>query len=214
MQKDDSKLLAEFYWRAVVDDEATKAAGRAIHKQAAYVRIDVPGDKTSTIDRPVRDEDKQRFPRQWAAFEVDAEQAAASGTLLSAWGALSPALVADYRYLKVLTVEQLAGMSDSNVKSLGSEGQKHREMARAFLEASKSNAPLLALQAQLDARDAEVAALRQALKEQGDKVEALAAGREIPVAPVRSVPKVEAAPVPADKPAPKKRGRPAKAVQA
>lgn len=203
----DANLLAEFFSRPVEDRAATKEAGRVIHKECAYVRISVPGDKTSTIERPATDSDKARFSKQWAAFQANESQEAASGTLLSVWGALSAALVADYRFMRVHTVEQLAGMSDGNVRALGIDGNKHRQMAKDFLEGAKSNAPLLRMQAELQQRDAEVAALREALKQQGDRLEALATGKGLPVTAVREVSAPQAVPVAATT---KKRGRPAK----
>lgn len=164
-----------FYIRPVVDSEATQAAGRTIHKDATYVEISTPGDKTSVVDRALREDDKRRFPKEWMAFEANRSQEGASGTLLSAWGAISPAIVEDYRVLKVKTVEQLAALSDANVASLGMLGRTHRQMARDFIEASKSNAPLLRMQEELKQERAQRASLEQALKDQGDRLEAFIA---------------------------------------
>lgn len=164
-----------FYIRPVVDADATQNAGRTIHRDATYVEISTPGDKTTVVDRALREDDKRRFPKEWLAFEANLSQEGAAGTLLSAWGAISPAIVEDYRVVKVKTVEQLAALSDANVASLGMLGRTHRQMARDFLEASKSNAPLLRMQEELRQEREQRAALEHVLKEQGDKLEAFIA---------------------------------------
>lgn len=182
-----------FYRRAVVDQTATQEAGRPIYVERPYVLITVPGDKTNQPDRPVREEDKRRWPREWAAFENDRPQEGVSGTLLSAWGALSQARIEELRYFKVLTVEHLAGVSDGLLPNLGAQARREREMAKAFIESAKSNAPLLKVQAELASRDADIAALRAALKEQGDRLEDVAEGKGLKVHAVREVAPAEVA---------------------
>ena len=55
----DSKLFVEFYEQERMPDRGK-----------VYVRIMVPGDTTNIIDQPVRDDHKERFPRQWLHFQM------------------------------------------------------------------------------------------------------------------------------------------------
>jgi hypothetical protein len=201
----DHGAHARFYKRAVPDKEKSKKEGREVCSVQDFVEILTPGDKTNIVDRPVRDEDKLRFGRQWAAYQTDAkaDQDAASGTLLSAWGALPADRAEVYRFHKVATVEQLAGLNstglDNLAKDLGPEVRKDMERAKAFLSAARGNAPMLQLQSALDERDKRIAALEAALNMRPAEV--------VAPQPVRSP--ADEAPV-----APRKRGRPSKAAQA
>lgn len=166
----------EFYLRPIVDAEKTKEAGRTVHSDGVYVRISNPGDRTHEVNRPLRETDKVKYRLQWNAFQAEKPQDAASGTLLSVWGPISPAQVEDYRYLRVVTVEQLAGLSDSNITALGAGARAHRQQARDFLESAKSNAPLLRVQAELQEERTQRAVLEKTVKEQGERLEALMRG--------------------------------------
>ena len=70
----DAQLHVEFYTR----DEGANA-GRT------YVRIMAPGDKTNILDQPLRDDHKERFPRQWLHYQIQQNEGAAEqmGTPLS-----------------------------------------------------------------------------------------------------------------------------------
>lgn len=163
--------VVRFYLRPVVDKALTLKEGRPIHVEAPYVEISNPGDRSNVVDRAVRDFDKERYPRQWLAFIANKPQDAASGTLLTAWGQLTPAVIEDLRYFKITTVEQLAGVTDGNLGAMGIGARKHRQQAQEFIEAAKSAAPLMRAQQALEEKEARIAALENALKEQGDRME-------------------------------------------
>lgn len=201
----DEKARAEFYRAPKQDKAATQLEGRPIYKMVDYVRICIPGDK-DVVDRPVREDDKRRFRPQYAAFTADKPQDEATGTLLSAWAGLPPERVAEYQFLKVQTVEHLANVSDTNIQRMGAGALAERQRAKDYLESTKSQAPMLRLQAENTAMRSEMEALRNALKEQGDRLEAVATGKGLHLAPVRDVPAVS----PEATTAPRKRGRPSK----
>lgn len=165
--KSDQRAHARFYKRAVPDKAKSLLEGRQACVVRDYVEIFTPGDKTNIVDRPVRDDDKARFPRQYAAFVNEASQDDASGTLLSAWASLPAERAEVYRFHKVLMVEQLAELSDSGVTAIvgdiGPEVRKDIERAKAFLAATKAAAPVAQMQAELEERDKRIAALEAAL---------------------------------------------------
>lgn len=83
---------------------------------------------------------------------------------------LTVAQIKSLKAINCITLENLAGMSDTNVgKGMGLV--QLRDKARAYLEAAKSAAPITALQAQLDERDA-------LLKAQEDRIARLEAKLE------------------------------------
>lgn len=152
----DAKLHVEFY----------------VHKELnrPFIRIMVPGDTTNIIDQPVRDDHKERFPRQYQYFLMQNENGDIPGTKLEEWHRASPsdisdAQVAELQILKFRTVEQVATASDAQMMRVGMGGVGLRLRAQAFLRMkadNTANAELAEAKAQLAALQAQVAALMEA----------------------------------------------------
>jgi hypothetical protein len=150
----DSMLHVEFYLSKLPDYDGKP-----------FVRIMVPGDKTNIIDQPVRDDHKERFPRQWLHFQMQqSEGAPVIGTPLSDWHSAAPnefsrGQMEELQILKFQTVEQVATASDSHIQRVGMGGAGLRERARMFLqhknraeankELQETKAQLAALQEQM-----------------------------------------------------------------
>ena len=164
---DDKKLFVVFHRGYEVNEAKSVEAGRPVHDDIDLCTIRVPGQRDSVVHK-VDHSLKQRFPRQWAAYQANADQAG-SGTILSELPWLTPAQVADLRAVNVRTVEQLADMPDSNAHvMMGFHGLKQR--AQAYLDAAKGAAPMLKLQAELESRDAQIAQLQATVAELAQKV--------------------------------------------
>lgn len=128
----DSKLYVQFYSRPVLQTTLSEQEGRPIYVDMDHVRILVPGDKLSQIDRLASDEDKQRFAAHYAKYKAGSAQEVV-GTRLEAVPWMTRSKVEEYKYFNILTVEQLAQASDS-------VGQKFtgfyadRDKAKKFLD--------------------------------------------------------------------------------
>lgn len=152
----DSHLHVEFYTN-----------DRKPYEGVPFVRIMVPGDKTNIIDQPVKESHKQRFPRQWLYFQMQANGSQAIGTPLQDWSHdrpddLSPNQLAELGILKFQTAEQVATMSDSQAQKVGMSGIPLREKARAYIASKNqkaSSSELDATKAELEALKAQVAEL-------------------------------------------------------
>ena len=66
----DSKLHVQFYLRPVMSQRESEDAGRPIYHDVEHVRILVPGDKLSQIDRVASSDDKARFAEHYAKFKA------------------------------------------------------------------------------------------------------------------------------------------------
>jgi hypothetical protein len=109
----DETLFVVFYMGVISNEARSTAEGRAIFDDVECVRIIVPGDKNSIVDRPATTQDKQRFVRQYTLFKQGAkEDEQVSGTRLGDWPYLSRAQAEELRYLGIKTVEQLASVRD------------------------------------------------------------------------------------------------------
>ena len=107
----DEQLFAKFYDRSVEDAAATLAEGRPIFKDVIFLEAHPAGQEG--IDRKMRETDKQRFPRQWDAYNRKlTEEESATGTPLREWSALTRSQVDTLMHQKVFTVEQLANVAD------------------------------------------------------------------------------------------------------
>lgn len=172
---EDNRLYIEFYRAPFLHQGKSQQEGRAVYEERDCIRIHVPGDKLSVIDRPVDEIDRVRFADRYNKWKAGQGEAVV-GTPLSALPGMTPAKVEEYKYFKVVTVEQLAGAPDAlGQKFMGFTQDKQR--AKAFMEVAAGNAPIEKLQSEIDAErnarmetaaaleqvQAELAALRNAM---------------------------------------------------
>jgi hypothetical protein len=149
----DSQLYVEFY-------EHDKAP----YKGEKFIRIQTPGDKTTTIETIVREHHKERFPRQWLYYQMQNNENIIIGLPVVEWHKerpeeISEVQLAELQILKFQTVDQVATASDSQIQRIGMGGTAMRERAKAFLaskglskqedELSKTRMELEALKEQM-----------------------------------------------------------------
>ena len=136
-----------------------------------FVRIMAPGDKTNIIEQPVREDHKERFPRQWLYFQMkQGDGVPVVGTSLDDWqrdskGEVSRAQVEELRILKFQSVEQVAAASDSQLQRIGMGGPGLRERAKAYLNTrhrSESAEELEKTRSELETLKAQMAELMAA----------------------------------------------------
>lgn len=172
----DGRLAIKFYKYLDEDSAASIAEGRPICREVDYIKIVVPGDTLSEIDRPVYESDKTRFPIQWANYlnrtNADIKY---EGTPLKEWNLISRTQAEELRGRKFYTVEQIASASDQQLQSIGMiagmSPYTFRDKAKAFLESAKTVADLTnreeelaTLRAENDRIKAETDAKMEAMK--------------------------------------------------
>ena len=126
----DSHLHVEFF----ISEEKD-------YKGKPFVRIIVPGDKTNIVEQPVRDDHKERFPRQWLYFQMKQNENGSDdlpGTPVRVWAEADPEFMnrgrmEELHILKFQTIEQVATASDSQLQRIGMGATGIREKARLFL---------------------------------------------------------------------------------
>jgi len=152
----DSFLHVEFY---ISDDKD--------YKGKPFVRIMVPGDKTNIVEQPVRDDHKERFPRQWLHFQMQqGDNGPVVGTPLAEWHSAAPqdfnrSQMEELHILKFQSVEQVATASDAHIQRIGMGGAGLRERARMFLQ-QKNRAEA---NKELQETKAQLAALQEQMRE-------------------------------------------------
>ena len=124
--------IPHFYMRAVRNPARSEERGRPVFDEIAYVRVLVPGDRNSVVDRRVSDADRARWPDRWAAFEARRERP--TGTPIEHWPYLTVAGVAELKALEVLTVEQIADADEALRQRIGENAAALAARARQFLQ--------------------------------------------------------------------------------
>lgn len=127
-----------------------------------YVTISTPGDVLTIIDRPMYDEDKARFARQWQAFQMKNNDMPIVGYMLEDWAKEAPesiteGQVKELQFIGFRVVEQLAAASDRHIAQigLGAEGLRVRaQQAMKVRNASEHDREMAALKEQITALSA------------------------------------------------------------
>jgi hypothetical protein len=183
-QGNDDKVWAQFYVKAEVDGEKSKAAGHPVFRDVTYCKMIQPGEsRLSQIDRPATDQDVARFPRQWEAFKRGKSDEIV-GAPLSLLFPSHPAIVENFRRIAVHTIEQLASLPDTALQEAGMGGRQFQEKARDYLAKAESGKGYHALSDKLDAlalkmteKDNRIAALETALARATSEPEKRGPGR-------------------------------------
>lgn len=135
----DKNLLVEFFLYPVRNPLRSDQEGRSIFEDREYIRIQVPGQRLSIIERPVREVDKQRFADRYNRWKSGTDHAD-TGTPLESVNWLMPSTKEEYAFFKVKTIEALAECPD-NIPIPTLQGDKRR--AKAFVAAMRENAPIV-----------------------------------------------------------------------
>ncbi len=145
-QNPDAGLQVEFFIWTRRDPVDAEGKPYTAFEGKPFVRIEKPGDKTFMVEQAVREDHKQRFPRQWQHFQQSQGEGMVIGTPLEAWfeampGDLTDVQLAELKILKFQSCEQLAIASDAQIQRLGMGGIGLRKRAGDWLGSkSKSHA--------------------------------------------------------------------------
>lgn len=174
----DKQLLVRFYVKSVQDKSLSNVEGRPIFNDKEYIEIRVPG-KRDAIARPASHDDKQRFPRHYAAFQQRIEMPA-EGTPLAEWPAISRSMADQFAFVNVKTVEQLADLNDSTIDGKIPGAQTLKQRAKDWLDATKDDSVLSQLRTELEERDATILQMSVQMDVLSSKVDELMAADDEP----------------------------------
>lgn len=140
---EDSLLAVEFYDYKAIDKWETEKTGiKTYKKECPFVRISVPGNDKSVIERPAEARDVQRFPKHWLYYQMQTGKIANAenvpGWQIDQWPELDADQVRNLKHLRFYTVEQIAGANDAQVQGIGMGGHGLKTRAIAALEARNS----------------------------------------------------------------------------
>lgn len=157
---DDSQQVVLFYVKSVFDAAASAAKGSRQYKNENWVRMCPPGEKLNIVDRPVKEEDTHRFPRQWNAFLQNKTQVP-EGTPIDLLFPNNPAIADNLKAFGVFTIQQCANLSAHALDSIGMGSQNWKNMAVQYLESAKSGSAFLQMRTEMDKKDQQIRLLTQ-----------------------------------------------------
>ena len=167
MESNRGKMAVFFHAVQVQNNFKTAQEKRPIFQERIFLKKLVPGDNTLTIDRPMREQDIEDYPVEWARFEQKKEETV-PGTPIEVWSAVSETQKAEFKALNIFTIDQFAQLSDiAGNKIMGFNDL--RDKARAFIAAAQDSQMFDKIRAEtekkLQAQDVEMAELRAMIAE-------------------------------------------------
>ena len=162
MEDNRGKMAVFFHAVQVRNNFKSDAEKRPIFEERIFIKKLVPGDSTLVVDRPMREQDMEDYPIEWARYEQKKEQKVA-GTPIDAWMAVSETQKAEFKSLNIFTIDQFANLPDvAGDKIMGFNDL--RSKARAFIMAAQDSQMMDKIRAEMDkkleAQEVELAELR------------------------------------------------------
>lgn len=167
----DANLHVEFFIYKALDTKRwpnkDAAALEDSYDGKPFLRVIIPGEMHNIPARPVRESDKERFPRHWLNYMRQISGDDIPGIKLAQWRSDSPndlteSMLDTLGMLKFSVVEQVAGASDGQIMRIGMGGDGLRTRAQQYLR-SKSGGN--ASNAEMNALKNELAEMRKLLAE-------------------------------------------------
>lgn len=162
---DDSNLFVQFYWKSVINDYKSRETNRPYYENKEYIIIQVPGETLNQINRPIKDEDKYRFPRQWQQFQLNKTQVP-EGAPIELLFPNTPAYADTLKARGVYTIEQAAELSGNAMDGMGMGAQELVNKAQLYIKQSGNSKIYNKLRGELEKKDQEIKILSQNVEKQ------------------------------------------------
>lgn len=158
--KSDGQVV-QFYNRSVQNAARSLENGRPFYEDKIYVKYFTPGEQRQQInDRPANQQDRLRWPMQWAQFSQNKAQTV-EGTPIGVLYPDHPSIEAQCRAAGVYTVEQLADLNATAIENVGMGCQTWVNYAKKYLEAAQKGVDAGTMRKELDQRDSQIRVLEQ-----------------------------------------------------
>lgn len=160
----DDKLIVGFYKKSVPNAAKSREMGVPFHESRDFVKIQHPGETLNVVDRPVLDDDKRRWPRQWENYQRGVNQVP-DGIPLSLLFPAAPHIVTMMRGYNIHTVEQLSNLSGEAIGTVGMGAQEWVNAAKRYMERAEKGVNHHQFESALAKKDEEIRALRRQVEE-------------------------------------------------
>lgn len=160
----DDRLIVGFLNKSVQNQFKSVQQGVPIFEDHTFVKIQHPGETLNIVERPVREDDKQRWPRQWQAF-VNGSSQAPSGIPITLLFPDKPSIAATLKGYNIHTVEQLANLSAQGISTVGLGCQDWVNGAKRYLEHAEKGVSHHQFETQIAGYRSEIVKLQRQVSE-------------------------------------------------
>lgn len=167
-QQGQPRCALRFFTEAVEIPGKSAEIGRPFYEDRDFVGIRNPGSRDEVVRRA---EDKAKTDPyvawaydQWKKTKKDP----VNGTPLDQVPFLTPSQIKNLQFNGVTSLEDLAGLSDTNIQRIGMGTRDIVNKAQAYLKNAADSSAAMKLQAELEKRDSEITALRRQVEELGE----------------------------------------------
>lgn len=129
-------VQVKFFKHPMLHGLKSKEAGRQVFVDVDHVEIVVAGQDKQKFVGPVNEQIEARFPEEHALF-LKGKDEVRVGTPIEQWPQLTPSQVLMLKQINIYSVEDVASLSDENVKNVGPGGYKMRDDAAKFLKSAQ-----------------------------------------------------------------------------
>lgn len=190
VDRKDRPAYVSFHRVAVEDKPASLAAGHYVAKDVDFVHITPPYSKDVIkfqiprwLENMEVDVRNGRMPKEWQDNYIKQYQAwqngqelPLKGTAIKGWGVISPAQQETLIRMNVLTVEDLALVTDEGIRRIGMGAVDLKRKAAAWLAQLTDKGPLTLKMAALESENA---VLKSSVETLTKSVEALLAAKKV-----------------------------------
>lgn len=166
-----ASIAVGFGMLPVEDKSASEKAGHPVYVDREFFSARVPGDKNTHSLRIATKQDRERFPRAYAAFK-DRGSVPLNGMPIEQWPIISRAQSLTLRAAGIHTVEAMAEVHDGHIDKLGSNARELKVKARAYLAQATDAAAAQKLAADNQRKDDEMTELRRQIADLASRLEA------------------------------------------
>lgn len=158
----DQHTLGLFFTKSVINPIKSRDAGRPIHENVTYVKIQQPGERLNVVERPVQDNDKRRWPESWQAY-MSGKTYVPDGTPVEMLFPNHPAIADNLKGLNIFTVEQLASLGGNAIDNIGMGGQEWVNKAKRYMDSADKGKEFNKMQRELEETKAQNRVFKQQL---------------------------------------------------
>jgi hypothetical protein len=176
MEQTQANTYIRFYQDKFLMGFKSEQAGHPVYDDVDFIEIRTPGDMNNIIQRPATENDKRQYAQLFASYRTGLEPAI-DGIPLEAWARLTPASVANYKAMGVMTIEHVSNMSDQICSKVAMGAMSDRAAAKAYIAQAKDTGLVQKQAVELERQNTTIADLQRQISELSAMIEKPKRGR-------------------------------------
>lgn len=165
-----AQIAVGFGLMPVEDKGESAKQGRRVFIDREFFSAKVPGDKNTHSLRLATQQDRDRFPRAYAAFQQRG-LVPLQGTPLEEWPQVTRGQAMTLKAAGVHTVEAMAEVHDGHIDKLGANARELKVKAKSYVALAKDTAEAQRLADENRKKDEEMAELRRQIADLASRLD-------------------------------------------